>query len=258
MIKEYLLYLTENKMYSVNTIRRYNTVLVAFAKAMNGKRWSNIQRQDVESYLANLQVSEASKSSCLSAIRGIFTFVCSHYGLSDNPCRYIASPKSKSTIPHIVDIDTISKAIQCTSDKEIKLAILLMSRCGLRVSECLSIDVDTIENGRLLVIGKGKKERYIYLPSYVETLAHEVRQNGKLFTYSDRDFRYRIWQAFRNVGANVSPHMLRHTFATSMLNNGMQLPYLQSLLGHADIKTTQIYLHTDSKNVRSAYYSAIA
>lgn len=257
MLKEYLNYLAKNKMYSPNTLRRYETVLHAFVKAMNGKRWSTISREDVESYLASMETSENTKSSCLSAIRGAFAYACTHYGLQENPCRFIANPKAKAEIPHVVDVDVIAKAIEI-APKPIKLAILLMSRCGLRVSECLGLDVDTIKDGKVIILGKGKKERYVYLPSYVESLAFEVAKHGKAFaSYTDRGFRYAIWSVFHTLGYEVSPHMLRHTFASCMANNGMPLNHLQVLMGHSDIKTTQVYLHADSNRIKQSYMQAI-
>lgn len=257
MLKEYLTYLDKNKMYSPNTIRRYETVLSAFVKAMQGKRWSTIEREDIENYLASMNSKENTKSSCLSAIRGIFSYACTHYGLKENPCKFIASPKGRNNIPHVVDIDVIAKAIKI-APKPIKLAILLMSRCGLRVTECLSLNVDTIQSGRILIVGKGKKERYVYLPKYIEELAFDVAEHGRAFTnYTDRSFRYAIWSVFKSLGYEVSPHMLRHTFASCMANNGMPLNHLQVLMGHSDIKTTQVYLHADSCKIKQSYMAAI-
>lgn len=244
-------------MFSPNTIRRYDIVLKAFVTAMNGKRWSTITREDVESYLAAMSTSENTKSSCLSAIRGVFGYACTHFDLKENPCKFIVSPKAKKEIPHVVEVDVIAKAIEI-APRPIKLAILLMSRCGLRVSECLAFNVDAIQGGKILIMGKGKKERYVYIPSYIESLAHEVAINGKAFPdYTDRGFRYEIWSVFKSLGYEVSPHMLRHTFASQMANNGMPLNHLQTLMGHADIKTTQVYLHADSCRVKQSYYKSI-
>lgn len=258
MIREYLYYLANNKMYSENTIRRYECVLSSFAKAMRGGRWSLITRQDVENYLSSLHTSANTKASALSAIRGLFSFACSHYGLAENPCRFISSPALPRLTPHIVGYEVINKAISSTEDKRMKLAIMLMSRCGLRVSEVLPLTVEDLSNEKLIVRGKGNKDRYIYIPSYIISLAQSIQGTGAIYaSYTDRAFRYNIWVIFKALGYDVSPHMLRHSFASKLANDGMPLNHLQMLLGHESIKTTQIYLHADNQRVRESYYQYV-
>lgn len=257
MIREYLQYLANNKMYSDNTLRRYNTVLVDFAHNMCGRTWSTITRDDIEQYIANKDCSESTKSSALSAIRGIFSYACTHYGLVNNPARFISMPKMLKNVPHVLAAEDIEKAMKL-APRRIRLAIMLMYLCGLRVSECLALSIEDIINHRIIVRGKGKKERYVYVVSIVEDLAHELCSCGLIFdACSDRQFRYDIYSAFRAVGIEMSPHMLRHTYASNMANAGIPLSHLALLLGHESIKTTQIYLHADSQQVRTSYYQYV-
>ena len=241
-------------MYSSNTIRRYNSVLVDFAHNMQGRSWSTITRQDIEQYIAAKNSSESTKASVLTAVRGIFCFCCTHYGLKENPARYIAMPKLSKKIPHVLTTAEIDAALRLAPSK-IKLAIMLMYLCGLRVSECLSLSIEDFKNHRILVRGKGKKERYVYVLSHIEELAHELCKSGLIFEgTSDRQFRYDIYSVFRAAGIEMSPHMLRHTFASNMANAGMPLSHLAQLMGHSSIKTTQIYLHADNTQIRKSYY----
>lgn len=258
MIKEYLQYLADNKMYSSNTIRRYHAVLVDFAHVMCGRSWSTITRTDIEKYIASKSsASESTKASVLSAVRDVFRFACTHYGLPVNPARYISAPKLQKRIPHVVAAEDIAAAMKA-APKRIQLAIMLMHLCGLRVSECLSLTIEDFKEHRIIVRGKGKKERYVYVVSIIEELAHELCSSGLLFPdTSDRQFRYDIYCAFRAVGVEMSPHMLRHTFASNMANAGIPLSHLAQLLGHESIKTTQIYLHADNQQVRNSYYKYV-
>lgn len=166
MIKEYLQYLADNKMYSSNTIRRYNAVLVDFAHTMCGRSWSTITQTDIEKYIASKSnASESTKASVLSAVRGVFRFACTHYGLPVNPARYISAPKLQKRIPHVVAADDIAAAMKA-APKRIQLAIMLMHLCGLRVSECLSLTIDDFKEHRIIVRGKGKRSvMYMWLAS---------------------------------------------------------------------------------------------
>ncbi len=182
MIKEYLQYLADNKMYSSNTIRRYHAVLVDFAHTMCGRSWSTITRNDIEMYIASKSsASESTKASVLSAVRGVFRFACTHYGLPVNPARYISTPKLQKRVPHVVAADDITAAMKA-APKRIQLAIMLMHLCGLRVSECLSLTIEDFKDHRIIVRGKGKKERYFVhshnsiLHQHTDIQLQDVRQ----------------------------------------------------------------------------------
>lgn len=153
-------------MYSSNTIRRYNAVLVDFAHVMCGRSWSTITRNDIEQYIASKSsASESTKASVLSAVRGVFRFACTHYGLPVNPARYISAPKLQKRVPHVVAADDITAAMKA-APKRIQLAIMLMHLCGLRVSECLSLTIEDFKEHRIIIRGKGKRNvTYMWLAS---------------------------------------------------------------------------------------------
>lgn len=247
MIKEYIKYLTYTKNYSENTIQAYEIALVQFVRTMSfsQKRWSTITPDDVQGYLADLLANGKSSSTIIqhiSAIRGIFRWMQLTYALP-NPTIYIQSPKKMQTIPHIVNMSDVRKAIIAESDTMIRIGIALMAFVGLRTSEVLNMNYEDIDTttGRILVIGKGRKERYVYIPTSV--LYYIPKRPGSVITYSDREFRYLVWFAFNRIGVHCSPHMLRHTFASAAIDKGMRLDILREILGHTSLSTTQIYLH---------------
>lgn len=256
MIKEYLYYLACNKHYSEHTIRRYSTVLRQFAGAMQGKRWSTISKDDIEQYVSTLSNESSTVGNVVSIIRSFYTWLCHHTALNDNPCRFVVSPKAAYLVPHTVSMEIIGKAVRQCCSTSIQIAIMLMSRCGLRVSEVLSLTIEAISDGKALIVGKGKKERYVFVPEYILNRIERICSRGLIFkNWDDRSFRKAIWLAFKNVGANVSPHMLRHAFASMCINQGMPINQIAMLLGHNDIRTTQRYLQSGCDTVRQSYYS---
>lgn len=254
MINEYLYYIACNKHYSPNTIRRYSVVLHRFAGAMQGKKWSTVSKKDIEQYVAALGNASSSVANVVSVIRSFYSWMMRHYPLSNNPARYIVSPKMPYIVPHTVDMNTIGVAVRRCASTSIQVAIMLMARCGLRVSEVLSLTKEAINNGKALIVGKGRKERYIFIPDYILNRIARICGGGLIFkNWDDRGFRKAIWKAFANVGANVSPHQLRHSFATYCVNQGMPINQIAMLMGHDDIRTTQRYLQSGSEEIRKSY-----
>lgn len=264
MIQEYIDYLLYTKGYSINTARQYETSLRNFAKAQLGRRWSEIKQDDIVIYLANKKALGASNNTIIayiSAIRGLYGWMMRQYNLAMNPAKYLQSPKKSKVIPHTIQGDEVAKAIQAESNEDVKLAIMLMASAGLRVTEARTIRYEDInlENGSGIVMGKGAKERVIYMPSYItETIKARGKQEGEIFAgWQDRAFRYAIYAAFARVGVKCSPHQLRHSFASRAINQGMRLDVLRVILGHTSIATTQRYLHTSNTIIQSEYNRVI-
>lgn len=254
MINEFLYYLAYNKRYSKHTVRRYSIVLHRFASAMQGKRWSTITRADIEQYISGLANASSSVANVVSVIRSFFSWIGHNFPLAENPCRFVVSPKVKSLIPHAVSMDLIGAAVSECASASVQVAIMLMARCGLRSSEVLSLSLDNIHEGKALILGKGKKERYIFIPDYILKRIQGICSGGLIFkNWDDRGFRKAIWLAFKNVGAEVSPHMLRHSFASFCVNQGMPINQIALLMGHEDIRTTQRYLQSGTELVKSSY-----
>ena len=264
MISEYINYLVFTKGYSENTARLYDIALHSFAKAMAGRKWSEISHDDITNYLIIKKANGASNNTIvayISAIRGLFNWMSRNYPLQENPAKYIESPKKEKTIPHILNADDIIKAVQQEQNQDIKLAIMIMVSTGMRVSETRNLKYEQINmgNSQAVVMGKGRKERTIFFPSYIlESIKLRGKQEGEIFAgWQDREFRYAIFLAFDRIGIKMSPHLLRHTFASNAINRGMRLDVLREILGHTSISTTQIYMHTNNIAMQSEYNRTI-
>lgn len=264
MITEYIQYLVYTKGYSVNTARQYESSLHSFAKANNGRRWSDIKADDIVDYLAGRKAAGASNNTIIaniSAIRGLYNWMMIQYKLAENPAKFLVSPKKDKVIPHALNPEDIIKAVKQEPDKDIKLAIMMMAAMGLRVSETREMKVEDINfsTAQAIVMGKGRKERCIYFPTYILEIIKETgKTHGAIFErWEDREFRYAIFSAFKRIGIEASPHQLRHSFATRAINEGMRLDVLREILGHTSIATTQIYLHTSNAVIQSEYNRVI-
>lgn len=264
MINQYIQYLVYTKGYSENTARQYETSLRSFARANNGRRWSEIKQEDITIYLAQKKAAGASNNTIIaniSAIRGLYNWMQRNYNLQENPAKFIESPKKEKTIPHVINNIDIARAVENEKNEDIKLAIMLMSSCGLRVSECRNLryeDID-IKAATAIIVGKGKKERNIYLsPLLISAIECRGKKEGAIFEkWEDRGFRYAIYLAFERIGVRACPHLLRHSFASRAINNGMRIDVLRELMGHTSIATTQIYLHTNSAIMQREYNNTI-
>ena len=260
MINEYITYLVYTKGYSENTARLYENILHSFAVAMSGRKWSEITADDITNYLIIKKTAGASNNTIvanISAIRGLYNWMMRNYPLQQNPAKYIESPKKEKTIPHVLNAEDICKAVQQEKNPDIKLAIMIMASTGLRVSETRTLTFEQINmsNSQAVVMGKGRKERTIFFPSYIlESIKLRGKQEGEIFEgWQDREFRYAIFLAFDRIGIKMSPHLLRHTFASNAINRGMRLDVLREILGHTSISTTQIYMHTNNIAMQSEY-----
>lgn len=257
MINQYIAYLRYTKGFADNTCKAYYQALRSFACTMRSKekRWSTISETDIRQYLASELTTKKPATIILyiAAIRGIFNWLQKEASLP-NPATYIQAPKKESLIPHVISLQDIKSAISKEPVHSIRLAIVLMSFAGLRVSEVRNLRYEDIsKDGRVLIHGKGNKERYVYITKNIQDMIG--KGTGAIYNIDDRPFRKAIWSAFYRIGVQCSPHMLRHSFAASSLDNGIRLDVLAEILGHSSIKTTQIYLHTKQSVVKEQLIS---
>lgn len=258
MITNYINYLRLRKGYSPCTCRTYTSCLRSFALAMQGKRWSTICKDDIDGFLAQLSKLGAKPSTItayVSAIRGFYNYLVAVYGLDVNPARYLVSPKKVKSLPHTISMDDITKAIVNEPRQDVKVAIMLLASTGMRISELRLLTWGNVylDECSALIFGKGGKERYVYYPSVVAHALYALlgAHKGYVFVgWQDRALRYAIWQAFKRVEVECSPHVIRHTFATESIKRGMDIHTLSKILGHDNIATTQIYLHN---NIQMSY-----
>ena len=192
----------------------------------------------------------------------------------DYPLTKVAYPKMEKKLPKFIYYNDLLEIInESTKDKDgvrDRLIIEMLYATGVRVSELINIKINDIDfnNRRIIVLGKGNKERIVYYGEYAEEVlkeymkTHERKNHNYLFVNSkggqltDRGVRYIIDNIMSklSVKTHVTPHVLRHTFATDMLNNGCDIKVVQELLGHSSLKATEIYTHVTNEHLKKVYY----
>ena len=292
-IERFLTCLSVEKGFSANTLSAYRndlTQLAAFAEE-NNKRgspasWASFNRQIMLNYQLQLKDRKYATTTLarkVAAAKSFFKFMVSEGHLKDNPTENVASPNVGRLLPKPISIAMVRKLLDQptkSSTPEAKrdgamLALLYAS--GMRVSELISLnvgDVDT-DGDTVRCFGKGHKERIIpiarkasvsvaeYLKEARPKLARSAQEKALFLNRrGERLTRQGFWQILKGyakaagLDSEITPHTLRHSFATHMLSGGADLRSVQELLGHANISTTQIYTHLTSDHVRRTYEKA--
>lgn len=267
------------KNYSTHTLTSYINDLYYFY-IYNNKDLLDVDETDVRNYLEHLNKIKESSSTIrrkISTFKSFYKFLYTN-GYMDKkkyPLTRIVYPKAPKRLPKFIYYNDLLEIIHESSlDKDStrdRLIIEMLYATGLRVSELINIKLSDIDfdNKRIVVCGKGNKERVVYYGDYAsEALeeylnAHPKREHNYLFMNSrggkitDRGIRYIIDNIMKrlSVKTHVTPHVLRHTFATDMLNNGCDIRVVQELLGHSSLKATEIYTHVTNEQLKKVYYS---
>lgn len=273
-------YLLIDKKYSSNTIESYRRDLMKFDNFCN-KKVTNITEMDIRKYLEYLTNQNESKTSVarnISSLRSYYKFLIIEKVISNNPTENIELPKLDKRLPKTLDEEDIDKLLDIKLIDKFsyrnKAMIELMYATGLRVSELVNLKVHDIDLDMALVatMGKGSKERIIpigdYSLYYIKEYITKYRNSMLKREYNDYLFlnnhgkqmtRQGFFKILKNIAnenhinKNFSPHTLRHSFATHLLNHGADLRSIQELLGHSDISTTQIYTHVSNEILRENY-----
>jgi len=290
-IEHFLTYLSVEKGFSDNTLAAYRndlSQLVSFVKegaAKNGPNpsWADFRRQEMLSYLLNLKERNYAATTMarkVAAAKSFFSFMVAEGSLKDNPTGNMASPNVGRSLPKPISINQVRRLLEqptklSTPEAKRDSAMLaLLYGSGMRVSELISLNLGDVDTAGDFVrcFGKGQKERLI--PIYrqaalaVEEYVKEARphlarsdEEKALFLNrrGERLTRQGFWQILKGYAKSaeldkeVTPHTLRHSFATHMLSGGADLRSVQELLGHANISTTQVYTHLTTEHVRRTY-----
>ncbi len=289
-INRFLTYLSVEKGFSDNTLFAYRNDLSQLASfveedaARHGliPLWANFSRQGMLSYLLNLKERNYAATTIarkVAAAKSFFKFMVAEGNLKDNPTENVGSPNVGRTLPKPISVSQV----RCLLEQPTKLSrpeakrdsamLQLLYASGMRVSELVSLNLDDIlDDGFVRCFGKGHKERLIPIhqraASTVEEYVKEARPHlarnddeKALFLNrrGERLTRQGFWQILKayaksaELDEEISPHTLRHSFATHMLSGGADLRSVQELLGHANISTTQVYTHLTSEHVRRTY-----
>lgn len=267
---------------SEKTMSAYSSDLNRYVKHLetNGIHApSDIMREDVLDHLIALRkesLSPRSISRHLSAIRRFHVFLLGERIIDQNPTEDFDSPRIIQSLPHVLsnkEVEDLLAAPDISDEAGIrnKAILEIFYSCGLRISELSTLLIKNIslEEGNIRVVGKGSKTRLIPLGEraidgirqWLEIRPGWSQKSNTLFlsTRGNAMNRTSIWQVVKeaarnaNIRQNVTPHMLRHSFATHMLDNGADLRAVQEMLGHSDIATTQIYTHVSAERLHQAH-----
>ena len=274
LVDSFLSTLRLEKGLSENTIKAYSNDCLAFNKWLFIKKRyavTDSSESDIENYLKYLKSINLSNSSInrkLSSLKHFFNYLSKTKILKSNPVSNISGPKNSKVLPKslsIIDVNSLIEAPDCTNFIGLRdrAMIELMYATGVRISELINLEYSNIDLNRSLikVMGKGGKERMIpfgddalsWLTNYIEFRRKNnlslnsrdffISQQGRKITRQAFWHRIKIYLKALGLSMDISPHTLRHAFATHLLNNGADLRSVQMLLGHSDLSTTQIYTH---------------
>lgn len=281
LVKEYLLYLQVEKGLSRNSFESYQRDLqkLSFWSEKNGLDIVRLSRQDLREFLIDLsaeKLSPASVNRLISAMRGFYKFLQFDRHIYKNPAEDLQSQQTTAYLPKFLNQDEIEKLLLVPDvSNEIGLrnrAILeTMYACGLRVSEICLLQISDVEldAGILTCKGKGSKTRKVpigksaveWLKSYLvlRRKKENIEMQNLFVTILGRAItRQEVFQMVKEYGIkigreDISPHTLRHSFATHLVQNSADIRSVQQMLGHADISTTQIYTHITDQHLRKTY-----
>ena len=281
-LAEFIRHLASEKRHSPKTCDSYQRDLLRLADWLGRSgfvAWQRVTNHDLRRYVATLSregLSGRSIARHLSATRRFYQFLLREKLASDNPALDIRAPKSGRRLPRVADVDQLNHLLDGQPDDPLEVRDLcmfeLMYSSGLRLAELASLDLDTVDlrSGEVRVMGKGDKERLLpvgrkaiaaiqaWLP-YRAALANDgeaalfVSQRGERLSHRSIQARLSRWGISRGADQKLHPHLLRHSFASHMLESSGDLRAVQELLGHADIATTQVYTHLDFQHLARVY-----
>ena len=277
-IGEYLEYLELEKGLSQNTLDAYRRDLENFSDSTGVDDIHSVDRLIINSYIRELKEKKYAPTSIIrkvASLRGFFKWAASVGILDKNPASTLEQPKVPQRLPKVITVKEVEELLHNNLTPLQHVVIELLYSCGLRVSELVNLKINDIDLASKYVrcVGKGSKERIIpigetakkvvkeYLPTRdllvkkynLNTKRLLILDNGRLITR--QDVYSFIHAQGKLINKNISPHTLRHSFATHLLENGADLRIVQELLGHSDVSTTQLYTHISKKRLKEVYFS---
>lgn len=277
LVSEFLNYI-RNKNYSLNTIISYINDLYYFHEFVK-MDFDKVKYDDIRDYLEYLNLKKEKSTSVsrkISSLKSFYKFLYKndYMDKKDYPLVKVTYPKKEKKLPKFLYYNDLLEIInESSKDKDgvrDRLIIEMLYATGVRVSELVNIKLNDIDfnNKIIIVCGKGNKERIVYYGDYAEEVlnkylkTHVRKNNNYLFLNSkgeqitDGGIRYIIDNIMKklSIKTHVTPHVLRHTFATDMLNNGCDIKVVQELLGHSSLKATEIYTHVTNEHLKEVYY----
>lgn len=285
LLQRYLDHLKVEKGLSRNSLSAYGTDLGAFVTSLKSKKrgpsaWDKVRPEDILDHLMALSdraLKPRSLSRHLIAIRGFFRFLLKEKEIESNPTVLIELPKGGRKLPKFLTLEEVDRLLDVSGGKKPdalrnRTMMEVLYATGLRVSELVTLTVDDLDlqKGFLKTMGKGRKERLVpmgqsavgWLRDYLATGREALRKGRSTQTLFLSKFgrglsRQMTWKILKSLALKAgilketSPHMLRHSFATHLIQRGADLRSVQAMLGHSDISTTQIYTHLNLTHLKS-------
>ena len=279
LVAKYLSFAKYEKGLSENTLLAYEKDLFEFFDYIYQNEISSldkIKRKDISNYIRHIAKNNLQPTSItrkIASIKGFFRYFCTNLELKANPATLVALPKLPKKLPRVLKENEIEDILLKDLSIFEKAIIELLYSAGLRVSELVNLESNNLDliQKNIKVFGKGSKERFVPInKKCVSILKEYLTQREKIaLKYGNSKFfflksngkkitRQEVFNIVQKQGKilnkKISPHTLRHTFATHLLENGADLRVVQELLGHASITTTQLYTHISKKTLREVYF----
>ena len=280
-LSEYLDFLDVERGLSQNTIDAYRRDLETFIEFCLTKfsvDEKNISRLIVNAYLRDLHENHYNPTSIsrkIASLRGYYRWLSANEKISSNPIDTIEMPKLPQRLPKVISVEDIKKMLAEDLNPLERVELELLYGSGLRVSELVDLKTNSFDLSQKYIVarGKGSKERivpfnnvsanaiedYLKIRDFIlkkfrlDTKNFLVNNQGRFVTRQDiYNFIHKLGEKFHK---NISPHTMRHSFATHLLENGADLRVVQELLGHSDVSTTQLYTHISKKRLKDVYFA---
>lgn len=286
-LSSYLDYLKYQKNYSDYTILSYKDDIIEYLDYLNSENldYLDIEYSDIRFFLMYLKDTKKDNNSSidrkLSSLRGFYKYMANEGIVKTNVFSLVNGPKKSKKLPRYFEYNELEEMFNIPDlttplGQRDRLVLEMLYATGVRVGELVSIKVSDIDLGRrnIIILGKGNKERFVTYGEYCEDSLKEYLKDGRLSLntkdseylflnnnggqLTERGVRFILDKIIKQTGINksISPHMIRHSFATHLLNAGCDLLTVQKLLGHESIKATQIYTHVTTDRLKEVYYKS--
>ncbi|NOT15150.1 MAG: tyrosine recombinase XerC [Methylotenera sp.] len=283
-LHEYLQHLSFERGLSPLTCKSYTRDLTQLDKLANKLPLAEIKTTHVRRFIATLHsqgLSSKSIARSLSAWRGFYDYLIQHQGYTHNPVLGLRAPKADKKLPQALSVDQAVKFVEISEDDQLAqrdhAMFELFYSSGLRLSELVNLEINDLDfsDGTVTVTGKGNKTRIVPLGNQAAKaiqiwLSQRVQlpissqnpqalfitQQGKKISTRAVQYRFKTWAIKQGINTDMHPHLLRHSFATHVLQSSGDLRAVQEMLGHANISTTQVYTHLDFQHLAKIYDAA--
>ena len=284
-LNDYLEHLKYEKNYSDYTIENYKHDIIEYLEYLNSENlnYKDIEYSDIRFFLMYLKDTKKDNNTSinrkLSSLRGFYKYLANNNIVKTNVFGLVNGPKKSKKLPRYFEYNELEELFNVPDTRtplgqRDSLILEMLYATGVRVGELVNIKVNDIDLGRknIIILGKGNKERYVTYGEYCEDILNTYLNNGRVILnqkqsdylflnnnggrLTDRGVRFILDKLIQktSINKNISPHMIRHSFATHLLNEGCDLLTVQKLLGHESIKATQIYTHVTTDRLKEVYY----